>query len=130
MSSSDPVISNSKIIEQTLRLRESPFHRTGEIKFTWTIKKYPIRPERKGQSFQSPCFTVDVGNTKTTWKMDLAPKGNDIRENRDWVSIFLQSQNSFPVYARFTVSLLNTSNEIETIDESITQGCIFCPLTS
>ena len=93
MSRSDAAVAG--VEARTLQIMESPYYRSGEIKFTWTIKDFLKRPERKGQSFASPRFTIDVADVgKTTWKLDLAPKGNDKRENGDWISIFLVSQKN------------------------------------
>ena len=105
---------------RTLQIVESPYYRSGEIKFTWTIKDFLKRPERKGQSFASPSFTIDVADVgKTTWKLDLAPKGKDKRGNEDWISIFLMRHmrgQGFSVLARFTISLLDaSSNETRTL---------------
>ena len=96
--------------------RQTPFHKIGKTTFTWIIKDFLNRPEERGESFRSPSFSVDVGDIKTEWQIDLYPKGKDIFDQvEDWVSIFLHSMNDFEVVAKFNISLLNSYEQNKAI---------------
>ena len=93
-------------------LQQTPFHKIGKTTYTWIIKDFLSRPEERGDSFRSPSFSVDSGNIKTEWQIDLCPKGNNIfDEGEDWVSIFLHSMNErLEVVAKFNISLIDSKD--------------------
>ena len=84
---------------------------TTKTTFTWTIEDFQSRPEKNGEKITSTTFLAREPNEKTTsWKLDLYPKGRkDFTE--DDLSICLRSCNDFPIKARFSLSILDSSSK-------------------
>ena len=89
--------------------------------FTWIIKDFETRPQENGDYIVSSTFMVNQPSNEkeSCWQLKLFPKGCGPQE-REHLSIFLQSNNDFSLGVKFEVSILDSSaqktNRVYTFD--------------
>ena len=89
--------------------------------FTWKIEDFETRPQENGDYIVSSTFMVNQPSNEkeSCWQLKLFPKGCGPQE-REHLSIFLQSNNDFSLGVKFEVSILDSSaqktNRVYTFD--------------
>ena len=77
--------------------------------FTWTIEDFENRPQKTGDFLYSSSFVIKLPNDKETyWQMKLFPKGEKPGD-RDYLSLFLQSNNNCAMSFQYEMSILDSS---------------------
>ena len=89
---------------------------TTKTTFTWTIEDFKSRPEKVGEKITSSYFLANDPNEKTSiWQLVLYPKGLQRTESEgeagNNVSIYLKNLNDFPINAKYSVSILDSSSK-------------------
>lgn len=98
-----------------------------ETKYKWQIKDFSTINIGIGKPICSPVFCTPHSNNKTLqWRLKLYPNGYN-KDNKDYISAYLQSVDKVKVSSKFAVSILNDS-DAEIIKQCTQEKRIFRPL--
>ena len=85
---------------------------TAEATFRWTIDNFKSRPEKCNESLRSSSFTVNgPGELKTKWELQVYPKGKEGNANGEYVSMFLNTKDTFSVNAEYKLDVIDGTGE-------------------
>jgi len=93
---------------------------TTETTFKWTIQDFASRPEKTGETMHSSSFVAKKPNKEDSmWKLKLYPKGEN-KESKDYLSLYLENYNEFPMKAKFQFSIINSKFKKMAVQKSDT----------
>ena len=99
-------------------------------KYTWIIEDFTRRPSRVGEVLSSETFSVTgPGIQDIQWRLQMYPEGRR-DDTKDYVAVYLKSENIFPVRASFTLYVLNGQNQKECVSRVCEEICSFQPMNS
>lgn len=99
-------------------------------KYTWVVEQFKRRPEKVGDVITSGTFFVNgPGSQVTEWCLQMYPEGAR-EEKKDYVALYLKSQNNVPVRASFTLYVVNGRNQKKCIFRECEEVCSFQPVGS
>lgn len=121
----NPALSGTK---ENRRLKMIVHGNVGNVKavkstFQWELNNLSIDTcKNVGDYIESPVFAT-ITDTELRWQLKLYPNG--VREDlKDFVSVFLESQNASDVEARFSMYVLSENKQISTFDHA-SETCVF-----
>ena len=99
-------------------------------KYTWVIEDFIRRPASVGEVLSSETFSVTGSDIQDTeWRLQMYPEGRR-DDTKDYVAVYLKSENLFPVRASFTLYVLNGKNQKECVSRVCEEICTFQPMDS